>query len=157
MIRKVIFLIAALISIVHCFEPRYETNLQQTNSKLTANTTNTSTSTNTTNTTPAANTKDTSNSSSTNQSSSSNSTTVTPTPSTNNNTTPNGNAKYNFNSTIDEYFGNFNAFLIGFSYQNIVPSALNCSKILESSIYVVNSTMNSWQNYTDATGEDVPF
>ena len=56
------------------------------------------------------------------------------------------NDKYEFNSTIAERFGHYDAFLIGFKSDTIIPSALNCSNNLEHSIYVWNDTQTQWAN-----------
>jgi len=57
--------------------------------------------------------------------------------------------KYGFNSTIAERFGHYDAWLIGFRSDEIIPSALNCSNNIEHSYYVWNDTQTEWANKTD--------
>lgn len=67
------------------------------------------------------------------------------------------NDKYGFNSSIAERFGHYDAFLIGFKSNSVIPSAQNCSKNLERSIYVWNDTQVEWANQTSVSTKDQLF
>jgi hypothetical protein len=51
-----------------------------------------------------------------------------------------------YDTELEEYFDYWNAFLMGFRYKETIPSAMNCTKYLEGSIYKMNETQNTWED-----------
>ena len=48
------------------------------------------------------------------------------------------------NKTLEQVFLEIEEFLQGFRYNTIIPSALNCSRYVESSIDDLNKTLQQW-------------
>ena len=51
-----------------------------------------------------------------------------------------------YDTELEMYFDYLNAFLMGFRSKETIPSALNCTKYLEGSIYNMNETQNNWDD-----------
>lgn len=51
-----------------------------------------------------------------------------------------------YETTTDWYFTLIDAFLVGFRSDEVLPSALNCSKYTRQSSNVYNKTRQQWQN-----------
>ena len=65
-----------------------------------------------------------------------------------------------YDTDTEMYFDYSNAFLQGFKSQETLPSALTCTKYLEQSILVYNTTYMKWQDEEIAqatTSEDYVF
>lgn len=50
---------------------------------------------------------------------------------------------------MEEIFDEVDHFILGFKYNELLPSFLNCSNFVKSSIVNLNSTLVQWKNDTD--------